>query len=195
MREQEVFVMADEALCDVVDRIGDDQWALGLPAWFKANSAQKDLDLRRIINYHAYDDAWVPDVLAGETMAQVGSRHDGDLLGADPKAAFRAIAERAVEAVWALGDGDAPVHLSYGTYPAREYLQHITCFRGFRVHELSKLIGISPTMPDELVEGLMDVVAPNADEWRQLGVFGPALPVEAGADPRTTLLCLVGYEP
>src|SRR6266702_3481531 len=68
------------ALCDVVDRIGDEQWAMGLPAWFKANPAQKDLDLRRIINYHAYDDAWVPDVLAGKTMAEVGSRHDGDLL-------------------------------------------------------------------------------------------------------------------
>ena len=102
MREQEVFVMADQALCDVVDRIGDDQWATGLPRWFKANAAQRDLDLRRIINYHAYDDAWVPDVLAGRTMAEVGSRHDGDLLGADPKTAFRAIAERAVEAVWAL---------------------------------------------------------------------------------------------
>ena len=50
-------------------------------------------------------------------------------------------------------------------------------------------------MPAELVEGLMDVVAPNAEDWRQMGVFGPALPVEAGADPRTTLLCLVGYEP
>src|SRR6266700_2761137 len=126
MREQEVFVMADAALCDVVGRIGGDPWGMGVPGGFQANPAQKDLDLRRIINYHAYDDAWVPVVLAGKTTAEVGSRHDGDLLGADPKATFRAIAERAIEAVWALGDGDAPVHLSYGTYPAREYLQHIT---------------------------------------------------------------------
>jgi hypothetical protein len=195
MREQEVFVLADEALCDVVDGIGDDQWAMGLPPWFRVSPTQKDLDLRRIVNYHAYDDAWVPDVLAGRTVGEVGDAHDGDLLGADPKASFRAIAERAIEAVRALSDGDAPVHLSYGDWPAREYLQHITCFRGFRVHELSKLIGISPTLPDALVDGLMDVVAPHAEEWRQLGVFGPALPVEAGADPRTTLLCLAGYEP
>ena len=47
--------------------------------------------LREIIGYHAYDDAWVPDMLAGRTMAEVGAdAFKGDLLGDDPKAAFAA---------------------------------------------------------------------------------------------------------
>ena len=46
--------------------------------------------LREIIGYHAYDDAWVPDMLAGRTMDEVGQdAFKGDLLGDDPKGSFR----------------------------------------------------------------------------------------------------------
>src|SRR6266851_4359649 len=41
--------------------------------------------LRGIVNYHAFDDSWVPDMLGGKTMDESG--HDnfkGDLLRSDP---------------------------------------------------------------------------------------------------------------
>ncbi|MDE2314210.1 MAG: acyl-CoA dehydrogenase family protein, partial [Elusimicrobia bacterium] len=47
--------------------------------------------LREVINYHAYDDAWVPDMLAGSTMEAAGAdKFDGDLLGDDPVGNFEA---------------------------------------------------------------------------------------------------------
>jgi hypothetical protein len=49
------------------------------------------MTLRRIINYHAYDDAWVPEVLAGKTIAEVGMKWDGDLLGDHPRLNFAGI--------------------------------------------------------------------------------------------------------
>ena len=148
--------------------------------------------LREVINYHAYDDAWVPDVLAGKTMEQVGHAHDGDLLGADPAARFAAIADAATAAVRAFDDLDMTVHLSYGDYPAREYLKHITYFRGLRAYDLARFIGADTTLPEPLVRGLWREIAPVAEEWRQLGVFGPAVPVAADAPLQDRLLGLVG---
>ena len=97
-----------------------------------------------MIGYHAYDDAWVPDTLAGKTIEEVGDAHgdpQGDLLGDEPQAAFAAIVATAVSAVRGLVDLDKVVHLSYGDYPAREYLKHITWFRGSRVYDIARFIG------------------------------------------------------
>jgi hypothetical protein len=58
MNEPEVFILADQTLKAVVDQIADDQWSLKIPEWFSVNHSQADSDLRAIINYHAYDDAW-----------------------------------------------------------------------------------------------------------------------------------------
>ena len=96
--------------------------------------------LRQVVNYHAYDDSWVPDTLAGKTIDEVGSAHDGDLLGDDPKASFARIVATAVDAVRAFTDLDRTVHLTYGDWPAREYLTHITHFRASRVYDLSAFI-------------------------------------------------------
>ncbi len=194
MTEPGVFVLADRAIADVVDQIKDDQWDIKLPDWFQIGTSQDrdQLTLKDIINYHAYDDAWVPDVLAGKTKEDVGAKYDGDLLGADPKANFRAIATKAIQAVQNIDNLDKPVHLSYGDYPARVYLQHITCFRGFRIYELSRLIGISTTMPKALVQGMWDQIEPVAEEWRGMGVFKPAITPPADADLQTKLLNLSG---
>lgn len=189
MNEQEVFILADEALGHVVEQIADDQWDLIVPAsWTRRPGST----LREVINYHAYDDAWVPDVLAGRTAEQVGARYDGDLLGADPKASFAAIAGTAIAAVREFDDLDRTVHLSYGDYPAREYLRHITYFRGLRAYDLARFIGADTTLPDGLVRGLWEEIGPLAEEWRHIGVLGPAVPVAADAPLQDRLLGLVG---
>ena len=139
MNEQDVFILADEALRQVVDQIRDDQWESRVPD--DMSPRQPGLTLRRIIDYHAYDDAWVPDVLAGRSIEEVGKKHDGDLLGDHPKLSFSGIVETAVTAVRDLDDPDRIVHLSYGDYSAREYLKHITSFRGLRAYDIAKFIG------------------------------------------------------
>jgi uncharacterized protein (TIGR03086 family) len=189
VNEQEVFIAAERALGSVVELIDGDQWGrVVLDSWTRKPGST----LREVINYHAYDDAWVPDVLAGKTMEQVGHSHDGDLLGVDPKASFAAIAAAATAAVRAFDDLDKTVHLSYGDYAAREYLRHITYFRGLRAYDLARFIGADASLPDDLVRGLWSEIAPVAEEWRQLGVFGPAVPVAADAPLQDRLLGLVG---
>jgi hypothetical protein len=96
MTEVEVYVLANNQLNKVIQQIKDDQWNLPIPEWFQVGRAQGDMTLRTIINYHAYDDIWVSDTLAGKTIAEVGDKYDGDLLGDDPKAKFAEITERGI---------------------------------------------------------------------------------------------------
>jgi hypothetical protein len=64
---QDVFILADQALKVVVEQIRDDQWNLVVP---DDMTRTPGITLRELINYHAYDDAWVPDVLAGRTFEE-----------------------------------------------------------------------------------------------------------------------------
>ena len=192
MTEQEVFILADEALLRVVEQIRDDQWDMVVP---EGMTRQPGATLRDIVNYHAYDEAWVPDTLAGKTIEEVGGAHDGDLLGDDPKASYAGIVATAVDAVRAFTDLDKTVHLSYGDWSARDYLQHITYFRGSRVYDIAKLIGADTTMPPDLVQGLWEQLEPNAEEWRKLGVLRPAVEVPADAPLQDRWLGLTGRDP
>src|SRR5262249_51616834 len=89
MDEREVFVLANRTLNGVVAQIGDDRWAMPMPPNFRRRATDEPPTLRQIIGYHAYDDAWVPDMLAGLTMDEAGrDKFDGDLLGDDPRGRF-----------------------------------------------------------------------------------------------------------
>jgi uncharacterized protein (TIGR03086 family) len=152
--------------------------------------------LREVIGYHAYDDAWVPDMLAGRTMDAAGKdKFDGDLLGDDPKAAFASIVNRACSAAAQLDDLESTVHCSFGEYPAREYFWQINGFRGLRAWDIANVIGIDPALPDDLVQGLWDELSPNADEWRKFGVFPAAVAVPDDAPLLDRLLGITGRDP
>ncbi|MGH3578964.1 MAG: hypothetical protein ACRDU0_15605, partial [Mycobacterium sp.] len=131
--------------------------------------------LREIVNYHAHDDAWVPDMLAGRTIEEAGKeKFDGDLLGDDAKTSFAAIVEAACLAAARLDDLDRTVHCSFGDFPAREYFWQINGFRGLRAHDIARVIGIDRTLPEDLVQGIWDETSPHAEEWRAIGVFPAA---------------------
>ncbi len=73
MSEQEVFVLADRALNRVVEQITDDQWGMIMPASFARSGEPDNIpSLRTIIGYHAFDDAWVPDMLSGHSIEEIG---------------------------------------------------------------------------------------------------------------------------
>lgn len=178
----------------VVSQIQPDQWQMEMPPEF-ARKGHKPATLREIINYHAYDDAWVPDMLAGKTMEEAGkNKFDGDLLGDDPIVSFKTIADKACEAA-KVADLNRPTHLSYGIYPTKEYLKHITSFRGLRAHDIAKVIGVNSDLDPQLVQGMWDEFSPEAEAWRKMGVFGPKVEVPDDAPLQDKLLALTGRQP
>lgn len=197
MKEQDLFILADETLNGVIQQIGDDQWKMVMPESFAMNTnGTKIATLRDVINYHAYDDAWIPDMLAGKTMEAAGKdKFNGDLLGDKPKENFAAIVEKAVAAAKNLNDLERTVHYTYGDYPVREALWHAILFRGLRVHDLAVVIGVNSDLPEDLLKGLWDIAKPNAEEWRAIGVFPPEIKVPEDAPLQDRLLGLTGRQP
>ncbi len=196
MNEPDVFLLAEQALLRVVQQITDDQWSMVMPANFTTRVRPEPPTLRELINYHAYDDAWVPDMLSGRTMEQAGSdKFDGDLLGHDPKGSFAAIVTTASAAADAVTDLEQVVHLSFGDYTLREYFWQINMFRGLRAHDIAKVIGVTPGLPEALVQGIWDEVSPHAEEWRAIGVFPAPVEVPSIAPLMDRLLGLTGRDP
>ena len=158
MNEIETFVKADQTLASVVDQIPDDRWDEQVPSDFPTFD-DRPYTFRQILDYQAYDEAWIPDMLAGRSIDDVGSDsygdpHGSDLLGDSPAQRFRDLTDKAIDAVEALDEADLDdriVHYSYGDYPAREALWHTIVFRSTRAYDLAKAIGIDPTLPEDLI--------------------------------------------
>lgn len=182
--------MSDAALRDVIDMIDRDQLSLPAPAEW---SRKPDPTLRDILGYHAYDEVWVPDVLAGRTAEEVGSRYDGDLLGDDPIASYDAINDAATDAVNRDLDYDKIVHLSYGDFPLGDYLVHTSIYRAFQAWSIGHFLGLDYSLPEALVDGLWEHIGPQIDDFRAMGVFPPEVQAPEGADSETRLLAKAGY--
>ena len=124
--------------------------------------------------------------------------YDNDLLGDRPKERFGELVQLSIDAVQGLDDAtldERTVHYSYGDYPVREALWHTILFRTTRAHDVAKAIGIDSDLPGDLVQAAWDIVEPNAEEWRQMGVFGPAVDVPVDAPLQDRLLGLTGRQP
>lgn len=190
MNERDVYLLSEQTFKRVVDQIKDDQWDQKVDPDM---TRTPDATLRTVINNHAIDEAWVPDVLAGKTIEEVGDTHKGDLLGDDPKGNYAKITEKSQEAVKAFTDFDKQVHLSYGDFSAKDYFIHVTSYKAFQAYSIAHFIGADTALPAELVDGLYDEFLPLIDDLRGMGVFGSEVAVPEDADKQTKLLGLTGF--
>jgi uncharacterized protein (TIGR03086 family) len=184
--EQALFVQAERALTAVVGRIDDNQWDEPVPEDFPMAWTDGRPTLRDAVHYLAYDDVWVPHVLAGTEGPAMK-----DLLSTG----FHGHAAAAIAAVEACTDLDRTVQLSYGEFPARVYLVHIAGFRALRAVDIARAIGVDDQLPPSLVHGLWEEIAPFAEEWRALGLYDPAVEVPHDAPLQERLLGLTGRQP
>ena len=190
MRQRDLFLMSDAALRDVIDRIRPEQLELPVPAEWSQTPEPTLLD---VVAAHAYDEAWVPDVLAGRTIDEVGDKYGGDLLGGDPLESYDRLNDAATVAVNRALDPDDVVHVSYGDFPVTTYLEHVSAYRAFQAWSIAQHIGLDYSLPPELVDALYEIVVPQIDDWRAMGVFGPEVDVPQDADRETRLLGMTGY--
>jgi hypothetical protein len=196
IREAELFVLADEAAVGVYSRIRPDQWELVLPPLFDMEGANQPIPLRQAVNHYAYDNSWVPDLLAGRTMDEVGrDRYDGDRLGDDPAGNLARISAAACDAARRVTDRDQVVHCSYGDVPAWDYFWQLNIARTLGAHDVALLIGVEPPLDEELARGMYEGTAPTADMWRSFGIDRTPVPVPEGASWRDRYLGLTGRTP
>ena len=188
MTIQELFIISNQELKRVVVQIADNQWDLALPAGMSA----RPTTIQQAVRNHTYDDAWVPNMLAGKTQVEVGEVYESLLVSENIKADYSHYNQRAVDTVSDFQDLDKICHLSYGDYPALQYLQHVISFRAFRSYDFAKLIGADDAMSADFVQALSDEFSPIIETYRQMGVFPPAIEVPNDAGPQAKLLAMVG---
>lgn len=124
--------------------------------------------VRDLVNHVVGEELWLPPLLDGATIESVGSRFDGDLLGAAPAAAAADAAARAREAAAGV-DLDVVVHLSSGDHPAASYLEQLCADHVIHGWDLSAALGIDYPFEEDLVAWCTLWFEPFEDSYRASG--------------------------
>ena len=144
------------------------------------------------MNHLVGEDLWAPPLLAGSTIAEVGDRFEGDVLGAEPKGAWTVASAAAVQAVEADGAMDRIVHLSFGDFPGSEYALQLFADHLIHAWDLARAIGADEHLDDELVASCATWFEAVEEAYRSAGAIAAPPPVPGRADAQTLLLARFG---
>ncbi len=193
IHEAAVFQLADEAATRAFAVIGPGDMDDELPPLFDMPGADRPVPFRQVLAHAAYDEAWIPDMLAGATMDEVGrDAHDGDLLGADPHGSYARIAERARAAAAQVTDREAVVHCAFGDVPAWDYFWQLNIARSLAAHDIAMHLGAESPLSEELARAMWEGTAQAAGMWHSIGIYRREVPVPDGASWRARFLGLTG---
>ncbi len=167
-----------------VHAVADDQWHAPTPC--------SDWDVRALVGHLVSENRWTPPLMAGQTIADVGDRFDGDLLGDDPKAAWDDSAGKAIDAVASPGVLERTVHLSFGDVPGSEYAWQLFTDHLIHTWDLARATGGDERLDPDLVEACAEWFAGVEDDYRLAGVIAERPPVGADADAQARLLAAFG---
>ena len=170
-----------------VRAVADDQWTLPTPA--------AEWDVRALVNHVLNENQWVPPLLDGLTIEEVGDRFEGDQLGADPMAAWDMAAAAAIAACEPDDVPVRPVHVSFGDITGEDYLAQVTTDHVIHAWDLARATGGDEQLDSELVAFAAGYLIPQVEDWRGAGAFGPAMKVPADAGRQAELLALTGRDP
>jgi uncharacterized protein (TIGR03086 family) len=167
-----------------VGAVADDQWELPTPC--------NDWNVRQLVNHLVYENRWTVPLIGGSTIAEVGDRYEGDLLGDRPQAAWDESSAEAVRAVGSEGALERVVDLSSGPTPAGEYVSQLFADHLVHAWDLARAIGADERLDPELVAACAAWFASMEDLYRSIGAIGPRPETPPGADAQTTLLAAFG---
>src|SRR5258707_8725034 len=108
-----LFQRAAEGFGRHVHSIGEEHWHDPTP--------DTDWDVRMLVNHVTVEQLWVPPLVRGSSVVDVGDRFDGDQLGDDPRANWDSAVEGSRGAFGGPGVLAASVALSSGEKATAEY--------------------------------------------------------------------------
>jgi len=183
----DIYQRATDAFGRRLDLVTDAHWALPTPC--------TEWSVRDLVAHVLDEQLWIPPLVEGQTIDQVGDRFAGDQIGADAARAW-SDARRDVVSVLAV-DGAAArtVSLSFGPATAADYVEQVTADTFVHTWDLARAVGGDERLDAADVEWTIGVLAPVVERFRAAGVFGPLRDVAPDADAQARLLALVGRDP
>ena len=116
-----------------------------------------------------------------------------DWLGADPAGAYRAAADRAINAYTAPGVLDANVAMPWGEMPAAMTLNLLIADHVTHAWDLEQTTGIPMNIDDAVIEDALAIsIAGITPAFRDAGFYGKELTAPAGASPVQRLAAFTG---
>jgi uncharacterized protein (TIGR03086 family) len=164
------------------------------PGQWTARTPCSEWDVRSLVNHVVGEQRWLPPLMAGSTIEEVGDRFDGDLLGDDPGTVT---VEAAAEADAAVPDAVAEqriVHLSFGDLPAEEYTRQVAADQLIHAWDLAAATDGDRHLDPSAVEAVAAWFTSNEDMYRSMGMVD-ARPDVPADDPQSALLAAFGRDP
>ena len=170
----------------IVAGIREDQWDLPTPC--------EGWSVRELLNHIVAGNLWAAALGRGRTIEEVGSALDGDVLRADPVAAYEMSAESAASTFELPGALEAPCAVSYGPVPGSVYAGHR--FIDVLIHgwDLASATGQPTDLDPGLVDACWDVIRPQLSLLQASGAFGEAKPLSGDdhSESQASLLAALG---
>ena len=174
-----------ESWTDRVNAVGPDQWDKPTPC--------QEWNVRQLVNHVVGEDRWTEPLMRGSTIADVGDRFDGDLLGDDPTHAAVTAASEATQAVAETLPQHGVVHLSYGEEQMDEYVLQLAADHLIHGWDLAAATGGDTGLDPDLVSEVAAWFADREELYRSAGAVGPR--AATTGDPRSDLLAAFGRDP
>jgi uncharacterized protein (TIGR03086 family) len=164
----------------------DDRWDAPTPCagW----------DVRQLVGHLVEEERWTPPLFAGETLASVGDRFAGDLLGTDPLAALADASAAAVAAAEEPGAMERTVHLSFGDVPGAEYAFQLAADHLVHAWDLARATGGDERLDPDVVAAIRPWFAEREELYRGAGLIGSRPAVAQGGGPQAELLAMFGRD-
>ncbi|MSW37897.1 MAG: TIGR03086 family protein [Actinobacteria bacterium] len=167
---------ATDAFGRRVALITGEQWGGSTPC--------TEWSVRDLVAHVLYEQLWIPPLVNGYTIFDVGDRLDGDQLGGDALGAWRRAQADVVKTIAIDGALERIVNLSSGARSAADYLAEVTVDTLIHTWDLARAIGDDERLDDRLVrETLVAKCAEDEADFR------------LGGDDQSTLLSLFGRTP
>ena len=162
---------------------------------FKNPTPCTEWDCATLVNHMLYELSWLPDLLAGKTVEEVGNKYDGDLLGSDHIKSWQKAADKAIKAVSKV-KLNKEMHLSYGNVPASQYISEVGGDLLIHSWDADQSLKCSLVIEQQLAEAIYNNIFSRRDSFANSGLFGRPFEVGEQARLQTKLLALVGrHEP
>ena len=182
----ELHRRASEEFVRRVTAIHPDQWDGPTPC--------TDWDVRALVNHVVAEERWTVPLMTGQTIEDVGSTLDGDLLGDNPADAATQAAHAAQLAVTEPVLTGATVQLSYGPERASEYAYQLATDHLVHSWDLAVAIGQDPRMDPELVADVADWFKDKEELYRAGGAIADRVGTSL-TDPQDELIGAFGRNP
>lgn len=183
MHAQDIFAKAVQGATSCVKHVQPQQLSNPTPC--------SEWNLRALLNHMVYELLWVPEIVRGKTIQEVGDKYEGDVLRTDPASAWQHAADAALVAVHT-ADRKRTAHLSYGDVSLTSYIREVGGDLLIHAWDVGQAVQATLLFDEALAQAVYDDLLPRQPELAASGLFAPAIAPADGASAQDKLLNLVG---